>query len=216
MLGIEMPKRNPHHDAEALKGPAGAATGASKNQAADRQGSEKEAWILATLTRFERRLCLYAFRILGDLERARDVVQETFLELCRKDRAQLEGHLAEWLFTVCKNRALDVRAKENPMQHVKTANDTGNDPLDALESRAAGRTVESDPAHIVEQEEEQGRAVQMLETLPDKQREVLYLKFQQGLSYKEISRVTGLSVGNVGFLIHTGMKTLRGKMKEAV
>jgi RNA polymerase sigma-70 factor (ECF subfamily) len=41
---------------------------------------------------------------------------------------------------------------------------------------------------------------------------VLYLKFQQGLSYKEIGKVTGHSVSNVGFLIHTGMKTLRGKV----
>jgi RNA polymerase sigma-70 factor (ECF subfamily) len=48
--------------------------------------------------------------------------------------------------------------------------------------------------------------------LPANQREVLYLKFQQGLSYKEIGKVTGHSVSNVGFLIHTGMKTLRGKV----
>jgi len=211
-----MPKKTPHPHAEALSGPSDVRGTSSDTRNTDRQGSDREAWILGTLTRFERRLCLYAFRILGDLERARDVVQETFLELCRKDRAQLEGHLAEWLFTVCKNRALDVRAKEKPMQHVKKAIETGSDPIDAMETAATGRTAESDPARIVEQTEEQGRVAQMLETLPDKQREVLYLKFQQGLSYKEISRVTGWSVGNVGFLIHTGMKTLRGKMQEAV
>ncbi|MEN8713450.1 MAG: sigma factor-like helix-turn-helix DNA-binding protein [Verrucomicrobiales bacterium] len=38
------------------------------------------------------------------------------------------------------------------------------------------------------------------------------LKFQGDLSYKEISEVTGLSVSNVGFLIHTGIKRLRSLM----
>ncbi len=198
---VKMPKPEPSNlDSEALNG------------SVNRQGSEREAWVLSTLARFERRLCVYAFRILGDAERARDIVQETFLELCRQERVELEGHLAEWLFTVCRNRALDVRAKEN---HMQTREQIGDELK--LSAAAAGRTAESfDPAHIVEQEEEQGRATDLLASLPDNQREVLYLKFQQGLSYKEISKVTGHSIGNVGFLIHTGMKTLRGRMKEAV
>jgi RNA polymerase sigma-70 factor (ECF subfamily) len=45
--------------------------------------------------------------------------------------------------------------------------------------------------------------------LPKNQQEVIRLKFQHGLSYKEISTVTNLSVTNVGFLIHTGLKVLR-------
>jgi len=49
----------------------------------------------------------------------------------------------------------------------------------------------------------------MLEELPENQRAVIALKFQNGLSYKQISQQTGLSVSNVGFLIHTGLKTLR-------
>jgi RNA polymerase sigma-70 factor (ECF subfamily) len=52
----------------------------------------------------------------------------------------------------------------------------------------------------------------MLETLPPNQREVIRLKFQNGFSYREISRISGHSVSNVGFLIHTGMKTLRQRL----
>jgi DNA-directed RNA polymerase specialized sigma24 family protein len=48
--------------------------------------------------------------------------------------------------------------------------------------------------------------------LPKNQREVLRLKFQCDLSYKEISAVTQLSVTNVGFLIHTAIKTLRKEL----
>jgi RNA polymerase sigma-70 factor (ECF subfamily) len=38
---------------------------------------------------------------------------------------------------------------------------------------------------------------------------VLRLKFQGDLSYREISRIANISVGNVGFLIHAGLKTIR-------
>ena len=52
-----------------------------------------------------------------------------------------------------------------------------------------------------------------IEALPGPEREVLQLKFQQGLSYREIAGVTGHSVSNVGFLIHTGLKSLRGRLR---
>ena len=48
-----------------------------------------------------------------------------------------------------------------------------------------------------------------LDRLTDNQREVIILKFQQDLSYREIQTITGLTTGNIGFLIHTGLKRLR-------
>ena len=56
--------------------------------------------------------------------------------------------------------------------------------------------------------------LQIVETLPKNQREVIYLKFQCDLSYKEISSVTSLSVSNVGFLIHTAVRAIRKQMLE--
>ena len=49
----------------------------------------------------------------------------------------------------------------------------------------------------------------LIDHLPPNQQEVIRLKFQQGFSYKEISRITQLSVTNVGFLIHTAVTRLR-------
>ena len=50
---------------------------------------------------------------------------------------------------------------------------------------------------------------------PANQREVIRLKFQNGFSYQEISRISGHSVSNVGYLIHAGIKTLRGNCSTA-
>ena len=160
-------------------------------------------WIRSALDRYEGALTRYAQRITGDLERARDVVQETFLRLCKEDQVQLDGHLPEWLFTVCRNKALDVQRKECRMTTLTEVE------MGQSESR------ESSPAAVVERNDSASRVLQMLTLLPDNQQEVIRLKFQNGLSYKEISRVTELSVSNVGFLIHRGLKTVREKMNYA-
>jgi RNA polymerase sigma factor (sigma-70 family) len=56
--------------------------------------------------------------------------------------------------------------------------------------------------------------LKVLNTLPANQQEVLRLKFQGDLSYLEISQITNLSVSNVGFLIHTGLKTIRERVRN--
>jgi RNA polymerase sigma-70 factor (ECF subfamily) len=44
------------------------------------------------------------------------------------------------------------------------------------------------------------------------QQEAVRLKFQHGLSYKEIASVLDLTVTNVGFILHTALKTLRARL----
>jgi RNA polymerase sigma-70 factor (ECF subfamily) len=162
--------------------------------------SDDGAFVRDAVGRFEGPLVRYAARLLGDVERARDVVQETFLRLCEADPASVEGRLAEWLYTVCRNRALDVRRKESRMAPSRDAE------LDALASR------DPDPAAAVETLDAARRVVRLLESIPANQQECIRLRFQGGLSYDEISRVTGLTVSHVGVLIHLGMKSLRSRI----
>lgn len=72
---------------------------------------------------------------------------------------------------------------------------------------------EPDPAALAERNDDTARVLALLETLPDGQRETIRLKFQNGFSYKEISRITGYTVTNVGYLIHVGIKTLRERLE---
>ena len=159
-------------------------------------------WLRSALERYERPLLRYAAGLTGDVETARDVVQETFTRLCRQDRAAVDGHVAPWLYTVCRRRALTVRRKEKRMRVVA-------EPIaDSRES------PDPAPAVVAESRETTGRVLRFLETLPAKQREVVRLKFQHGLRYKEIAEVMSISVSNVGFLIHTAIKTLRARMGD--
>ncbi len=166
--------------------------------------SGKQHWIRDAVARYEGPLTLYASRLLADAERARDVVQDTFLKLCGQDESDLSNRLAEWLFTVCRNRALDVLRKEGRMtrlseDQVQTCRSPDLDPSDALERRDSA-----------------ARVLQLLDALPNNQREVIRLKFQNGFSYREISRISGHSVSNVGFLIHVGLKTIRQRLADGL
>ncbi len=65
------------------------------------------------------------------------------------------------------------------------------------------------PAEETHQRESVSLLLQRLAKLPAKQAEVIRLKFQQQMSYREIAEVMSLSVSNVGYLIHVGIQTLR-------
>ncbi|MEQ2010038.1 MAG: sigma-70 family RNA polymerase sigma factor [Limisphaerales bacterium] len=159
-------------------------------------------WLRAAHEQHGPALSRYAASIVGNADRARDVVQDVFLRLWREDPARLNGCLVEWLFTVCRHRALDVHRKEHRMTALTEVElDTRPDAGLAPDAQAeAGETA--------------GRALRLLGALPENQREVVRLKFQVGLSYAEISRITGHSVSNVGFLLHTALKTLRQQMQR--
>ena len=164
---------------------------------------EPELDFAALLQRFEMPLVRYATRIIGDVERARDVVQETFVQLQRTRREEHDNAPAKWLFTVCRNRALNVCRKERRMAFLDEQ---------VLEATAA---PEPWPNEQLERKEARSFALRIIDTLPPRQQEVLQLKFQNDLSYAEISAITQLSVNHVGVLIHTALKTLRQRYASA-
>ena len=163
--------------------------------------TDKE-WIRQALAEYEGPLLRYVHRMVGDLETARDVVQDAFLKLCSSRPEKVRDHVAPWLYTVCRNRALDIQRKESRMNPI-------SEPMMAVTP-----SEEPNPSERLEGVEQESQVLACLSKLPDNQQEVIRLKFQDGLSYKEISEITGKSVSHVGVLIHNGVKKLRENMSD--
>lgn len=166
-----------------------------------RKASDVETF-RSVINRLETPLVRYATRLTGNVETARDIVQDSFLKLIETRHPPLDGRLDAWLFTVCRNRAMDILRKEkrmNPMSD-DAPHPSANSP---------------DPGQSAEAAELSRQVVCALSALPTNQQEVLRLKFQNEFSYRQIAEITGLSVSNVGFLIHTGMQSLRAKFRSA-
>ncbi|MGH8100234.1 MAG: RNA polymerase sigma factor [Chthoniobacterales bacterium] len=156
----------------------------------------------ALMRRFEIPLVQFATRIIGDRERARDVVQETFMKFQRNGASQ-NAEPATWLFTVCRNGALNVCRKERRMTYLAE---------DLIES---GEDEQPRPFEQIEREEAAGFLLRIVATLPPRQQEVIRLKFQNDLSYQQIAQITKTTANNVGVLIHTALKTLRERYAKA-
>jgi len=166
------------------------------------KAKKKASWVQSALERFERPLLQYAQSILQDFDRARDTVQETFMRLHTQDQAAIEDHLSQWLFTVCRNCALKSLKKESryicvedgEFDHHRMENVT---PLQAMARR---ETIE--------------RLMEHVKALPKNKQEVVRLRFHGNHSYQEISKITGLSCGNVGFILNAAMRHLRENMER--
>ena len=167
----------------------------------------KAAVIQDALARWEQPLLRFAAGVVGP-ERARDVVQETFLRLWESGprdaaldasgRVRAAEGLAPWLFTVCKNRAIEVARREGRMQSHSVSPPASPAPLDALVERQDGERLHA-----------------AIRALPERQQELVRLRYQSELSYKEMAELTGLTVTNVGFLLHTALHTLRSHIGGA-
>lgn len=166
------------------------------NRASDLPG---EAWLSRVFHEHQRPLLAYVTHLMGDADRAADVVQDAFVRLCTQPRDQVEDHVRQWLYAVSRNRALDVLKKENRM---KTLDD----------SEPCPTSSESDPHLLAQRRDTARQADSLMDRLPPRQQEVIRLKVESGMSYQEISELTGLSVSNVGYLLHVGLKSIRMRL----
>lgn len=162
--------------------------------------AQDEASVLVrrALDQHESTLIAYTAGILGgDIEKARDVVQDAMLRLYLTDPERVRENLKSWLFTVCRNRAYDILRKEHRL-------DLGNqEVIDAAPDH------EPDPSQSAGLHELYEQVWDCVDRLRPNQREVVRLKFLHDCSYQEIAGITGLSVGNVGFIMHHAIKKLR-------
>jgi RNA polymerase sigma-70 factor (ECF subfamily) len=157
-------------------------------------------WVLGALETFETRLLGYAARLLhGDEESARDVVQHAFLRLCDQREDDVGPHVAPWLFTVCRNRAMDLireRCRRDEFAAIHKAN--------GQSVAGTGR----DPAVAAERSDLSAELRTLLKKLPAAQQEAIDL-WAQGLAYREIAEVLARNEVGVRVLVHRGLKSLR-------
>ena len=154
---------------------------------------------LDTLQRYERPLIRYAHGYTGDLEEARDIVQDVFVKLSQSLHTLDHERLAPWLFTVCRNRALDHQRKHRRLVVMET------------ETLDLEMSADPSPHEEMDRSETATTLRQLIDTLPTRQQEAVRLKFIAGLDYQQISAAMKTSIGNVGYLIHHGVAALRTK-----
>jgi len=131
--------------------------------------------------------------IVGDRERARDAVHDAFASAVRKRLSyRREGSIEAWLWRFV------VRAAQEEVRHR---------PADQLVDDAQARRNGYEP-------EELARVQRIVAQLPERQREVLFLRYYADLDYATISEALGISAGTVGATLHAAHTALRQRLEE--
>jgi len=151
----------------------------------------------AVVARYEAPLLRYVGKLLHrDQEESEDVVQEVFCTMHRyvqKNGADSIHNPSVWLFRIAHNMAIDAARQKGLRRRTRGYLDTdtsepgfaADEGLDALVQREACKC-----------------AVTELDKLPDDLRQVLLLKIIQGLNFRQIGEVTGLTTGNVAYKLN--------------
>lgn len=153
----------------------------------------------------ESPLLAYALRLTGNRQVAEDIVQEAFMKLHAQFDTVREPR--RWLYRTTHNLALNQcrgAGRIVPLPGSDPENEMAAEPADPLPL----------PDEQIARMEGIGLVRLTVAALDERSRELLRLKFHEGLSYKEIGARTGLTVGHVGYLLHHALKAAADELAK--
>lgn len=163
--------------------------------------------------RYERPVFGLILRMVRDPAVAEELAQDTFIKAFGAlERFNPRKKLSSWLFKIAHNTAIDHLRKREPLTvslsppQEDEGPDYGATLADAGSRDPEQRAQEADLARGIEE---------ALGGLRPEYREVLVLRFQEGLAYDEIAQVLDLPLGTVKTHIHRARKELAGRLTEA-
>jgi RNA polymerase sigma-70 factor (ECF subfamily) len=150
--------------------------------------------------KYQREIYSLAYRMVTDPEEAKDLTQQAFLQAFVHIRGfRHQAQFRTWLFRIAINQCYN---------YLKSKKKYG-DPVDSEEFILVG---DGSPEEDVVNQEQHRRLYRALGRLPAKQRAVITLKLEQGLSYEEISKVLGGTAGAARVNYCQALKTLKKYM----
>jgi RNA polymerase sigma-70 factor (ECF subfamily) len=169
------------------------------------QRTEKLAQFDAIVSEYQGALLRYAARLVRQHDAAQNIVQDVFIKLfkCWNEELQPSPRILNWLYRVTHNYAVDhIRNEERRhllhLRHAKECDDF------VPPDRGQGFAISDDAE----------RAGAVMKTLSVREQELVILKVYEERSYQEIGEITGLTVGNVGYILHHAMKKLAAELKK--
>ena len=159
--------------------------------------------------RYKNPLTNYVFRFLGDFDTCTDVVQETMIKLYRyKDNYSSVAKFSTWIYTIAGNLAR-TEYRRRKRRSFLSINDYGEDHKTYdIPDECYRPDVMTDSG--IKDEIIQNALLKVKEVF----REVVILRDIQGLSYEEISEITGLNEGTVKSRINRGRAQLQELLKD--
>jgi RNA polymerase sigma factor (sigma-70 family) len=166
--------------------------------------------ISALIERHRKRVSDYIYMMVRDRDVANDIFQDTFIKVIRfldEGRYSENGKFLSWVLRIAHNQVIDYFRQNK--QHTKiTEGDAGYDILN--NKRFSDATIEEQM--ISDQIEKDVR--QLIDHLPEEQREVVMMRYFSDLSFKEIAEQTGVSINTSLGRMRYALMNLRKMINE--
>jgi len=160
--------------------------------------------------KYQDRLHNVVFRVVGNAEDARDLVQDVFVQAYRS-LARFHGDSAffTWLYRIAMNAAISHKRRARVIASYDSARETtGFDP--------AEDTSQTDPSAPLEQDDRVRQVRAALDSMPPDYRAVLVLKEIDGQKYEAIAQILNCPIGTVRSRLHRARAELRERLKQAL
>ncbi|HHQ48096.1 MAG TPA: sigma-70 family RNA polymerase sigma factor [Acidobacteria bacterium] len=182
---------------------------ADEDLAAWAAGGDGEAFGLL-VHRYQRRITGFLAQIVGDLEVARELTQETFLRVWNAlDRFDDTYRFSTWIFRIAHNLGVDhLRRRRVPTSSLQVEDRDGRE--SQWELADSGR----DPLGHLENRELAGQLRRTILALRPEYRELVLLRHFAGLSYREIADMKGMPLGTVKNKLFRAHTVLRDTLSE--
>ncbi len=162
------------------------------------------------LEKYQSKLYSYIFYIVKNEEVAEDIFQETFVKAIvtiKQGRYTDTGRFVSWLTRIAHNLIIDSFRQdkyENTVSNDDSEKDLFND----------SRLTDSNIEEKIVEEQIHTDVRKLVDMLPDNQREVIQMRFYMGLSFKEISEKTGVSINTALGRMRYAILNIRRMAKE--
>jgi RNA polymerase sigma-70 factor (ECF subfamily) len=150
-----------------------------------------------------------AYLETGDVHRAEDLVQETYLTAWRKiDQITDASGFRPWLMSILHSALIDSVRRASRKKRKRAGNSGASD-----EELFRLTDPSPTPAETAQTREERQRALSILRSLPREYQQVLMLRYLGGADYDTIARQLALSNGSLRGLLHRGLAMLRKQIE---
>ncbi len=171
-------------------------------------GAEESLQVL--IDRHKSKIYSYIFMMVKQQELAEDIFQDTFIKVInnlKKGKYVENGRFVSWVMRIAHNLIIDFYRKQ---KHMQTVSNDAND-YDLLNSTKFSESNIEDKLVYSQILKE---VVELLENLPDNQKEVVKLRHFMGLSFKEIAEETGVSINTALGRMRYALINMRAMIEE--
>lgn len=157
----------------------------------------------------------YLRRMSGNHHQAEDLFQETFKRVHEKAHTFRGSQFKSWLFTIATNVAIDGLRRHRRMRIVSLNQRLDCTDQDSEEMGAVALADDScEPSQEAARAEQTELVRNAIDSLPARQRATLVLAYYQQLSYPEVAKVMGCSLGTVKTQMYRALRTLAQKLPD--